>query len=69
MGCRKTLRLAPTANLEDAEVAVNLDEDLPCPDPLLIDRWHKQNYYLKRKLYVKDSRNGFHERKFDLRCR
>ncbi|MDD5267992.1 MAG: TIGR02270 family protein [Methylococcales bacterium] len=33
----------PTENPEDDEVAMDADEDLPCPDPLLIDRWWKQH--------------------------
>jgi uncharacterized protein (TIGR02270 family) len=35
----------PTENPEDEEVAMDLDEDLPCPDPLLIDRWWKQRQH------------------------
>lgn len=32
----------PTENPEDENVAMDADEDLPYPDPLLIDRWWKQ---------------------------
>lgn len=32
----------PTENPEDEDVAMDADEDFPCPDPLLIGRWRKQ---------------------------
>ena len=32
----------PTENSEDEDVAMSADEDLPIPDPLLIDQWWKQ---------------------------
>lgn len=32
----------PTENPEDEDVAMDADEDFPCPDPLLIGRWWKQ---------------------------
>ena len=32
----------PTENPEDENVEMDLDEDLPYPDTLLIDRWWKQ---------------------------
>ena len=35
----------PMENPEDEEVAMDPDEDLPCPDPLLIDRWWKQQQH------------------------
>lgn len=39
----KNFAAGPTENPEDEEVAMDLDENLPCPDPLLIDRWWKQH--------------------------
>ena len=41
----KNLATGPTENPEDEEVAMDPDEDLPCPDPLLIDRWWKQQQH------------------------
>lgn len=37
----------PTENPDDENVAMDADEDLPCPDPVLIDAWwkkHQQNF-------------------------
>jgi uncharacterized protein (TIGR02270 family) len=39
----KNFAAGPTENPEDEEVAMDPDEDLPYPDPLLIDRWWKQH--------------------------
>jgi len=39
----KNFASGPTENPEDEEVAMDSDEDLPCPDPLLIDHWWKQH--------------------------
>ncbi|CAA9889657.1 conserved hypothetical protein [Candidatus Methylobacter favarea] len=33
----------PTENPEDEEVAMDQDDDLPCPNPTLIERWWKQH--------------------------
>jgi uncharacterized protein (TIGR02270 family) len=33
----------PTENPDDEDVAMDVDEDLPCPDPLLIDHWWKKH--------------------------
>jgi len=33
----------PTENPEDENVAMDPDEDLPCPDPLLVQQWWQQN--------------------------
>ncbi len=41
----KNFASGPTENPEDEEVAMDPDEDLPCPDPLLIDRWWKQHQH------------------------
>jgi uncharacterized protein (TIGR02270 family) len=38
----KDFTAGPTENLEDEDVAMDVDEDLPCPDPLLIGKWWKQ---------------------------
>lgn len=38
----KGFAAGPTENPEDENVAMDADEDLPCPDSLLIDRWWKQ---------------------------
>lgn len=38
----KDFAVGPTENPEDENVAMDADEDLPCPDPLLIDSWWKQ---------------------------
>ncbi|MDD5461277.1 MAG: TIGR02270 family protein [Methylococcales bacterium] len=35
----------PTENPEDEKVAMDPDEDLPCPDPLLIEHWWKQHQH------------------------
>jgi len=39
----KSFVTGPTENPEDEEVAMDTDEDLPCPDLLLIDRWWKEH--------------------------
>lgn len=39
----KDFHAGPTENPEDDDVAMDPDEDLPCPDPALIDRWWKQH--------------------------
>ena len=39
----KDFHTGPTENPEDEDVAMDPDEDLPCPDPALIDRWWKQH--------------------------
>jgi len=41
----KNFTAGPTENPDDEEVAMDPDEDLPCPDPLLIDRWWKQHQH------------------------
>jgi len=41
----KNFVTGPTENPEDEEVAMDPDEDLPCPDPLLIDRWWNQHQH------------------------
>lgn len=41
----KEFAAGPTENPEDEDVAMDADEDLPCPDPLLIDRWWKQHQH------------------------
>jgi uncharacterized protein (TIGR02270 family) len=39
----KNFAAGPTENPEDEEVAMDQDDDLPCPGALLIDRWWKQH--------------------------
>ena len=39
----KNFATGPTENPGDEEVAMDPDEDLSCPDPLLIDRWWNQH--------------------------
>jgi len=39
----KDFAAGPTENPEDEDVAMDSDEDLPHPNPLLIDRWWKQH--------------------------
>ena len=39
----KDFAAGPTENPEDEDVAMDSDEDLPYPNPLLIDRWWKQH--------------------------
>lgn len=41
----KNFATGPTENPEEEKVAMDPDEDLPCPDPLLIDRWWKQHQH------------------------
>jgi uncharacterized protein (TIGR02270 family) len=41
----KDFAVGPTENPGDEEVAMDPDEDLPCPDPLLIDGWWKQHQH------------------------
>jgi uncharacterized protein (TIGR02270 family) len=41
----KDFAAGPTESPEDEDVAMDADEDLPCPDPLLIDRWWKQHQH------------------------
>jgi uncharacterized protein (TIGR02270 family) len=41
----KEFAAGPTENPEDEDVTMDADEDLPCPDPLLIDRWWKQHQH------------------------
>ncbi|WP_411726564.1 TIGR02270 family protein [Methyloglobulus sp.] len=41
----KNFASGPTENPEDGNVAMDTDEDLPCPDPLLIDRWWNQHQH------------------------
>ena len=38
----KDFAAGPTENPEDEDVAMDADEDLPCPDPMLIEQWWKQ---------------------------
>mgnify|MGYP000093569317 FL=1 len=33
----------PTENPDDEEVAMDPDEDLPCPDPVLVQKWWQEN--------------------------
>ena len=33
----------PTENADDDDVAMDPDEDLPCPDPLLVQQWWQEN--------------------------
>jgi uncharacterized protein (TIGR02270 family) len=43
----KDFQTGPTENPEDEDVAMDPDEDLPCPNPALIERWwkaHQQNF-------------------------
>lgn len=39
----KNFAAGPTENPEDEDVAMDPDEDLPCPNPVLIERWWKQH--------------------------
>ncbi len=41
----KDFAAGPTENPEDENVTMDADEDLPGPDPLLIDRWWKQHQH------------------------
>lgn len=41
----KNFAAGPTENPEDEEVAMDPDEDLPCPDPQLIKHWWKQHQH------------------------
>lgn len=41
----KDFTAGPTENPEDEEVDMDPDEDLPCPDPLLMEGWWKQNQH------------------------
>lgn len=41
----KNFAAGPTENPEDEEIAMDPDEDLPCPDPLLIEHWWKQHQH------------------------
>lgn len=38
----KDFNAGPTENADDEDVAMDADEDLPCPDPLLINQWWQQ---------------------------
>jgi uncharacterized protein (TIGR02270 family) len=41
----KNYAAGPTENPEDEEVAMDPDEDLPCPDPLLVEHWRQQQQH------------------------
>jgi uncharacterized protein (TIGR02270 family) len=41
----KDYQAGPTENPDDEDIAMDPDEDLPCPDPTLIDRWWKQHQH------------------------
>ncbi len=41
----KNFAAGPTENPEDEEIAMDPDEDLPFPDPLLIEHWWKQHQH------------------------